>query len=267
MLWAVPGCLSDQGGGLHVIIPADVTPHDSSSGDGLRIAVWLLFDGFTDQFDTESRAALVDAVRVTSLRTGDAIATTSTSMDVTPQQLRIVFTPNAPLASGWYALDLTLPNDTELSPNAPMVARTSSTTRYRTRFHVGALPLLLASAEVDPSSEGVLSVGVGATERVVLADGASLAALVAITSGGSPAACVLDPTVHTDLASPFARFRCTDVDPTQPLTISVSPGVTSPSGVPLRDMTGAMGPAVVSWRPARSTDAPDVPSDAIFAEP
>ncbi len=258
----VVGCESDQGGGLTTYINVGVSPTDATTGPATEISVLFFFPGSADQLTAPDRMQLVTDVRVTSARTGETVTTNATFTNETAQTVRMVLTPAVPLLEGWYVLDVRLVEreGTLFAVDVPMVSRDSTSSSYRTHFHVGSMPLLLAtSASTDVP--GTLLVGLHESEPITIPSAVPFTSLVSVSSGG--AACACAPDASTDRG--YVWLRCTGVEPNAELAVSVAEGVTSLSGVPLHDMDGMTSPATVRWVPSASADAPTVPSDAFLA--
>lgn len=257
------GCASDQGGGPTSYVTVNVSPPDATTGLATEISLLFFFPGSADQLSPPDRMELVADVRVTSARTGETVTTNATFTNETAQTVRMVLTPAVPLAEGWYALDVRLVDRADgerLTANAPIVAHDATSSSYRTHFHVGSMPLLLATS-TPTDVRGTLLVGVHESEPITIPSGVPFTSLIGVSSGG--AACACAPDTSTDHG--YVWLRCTGVDVSAELAVSVAQGVTSLSGVPLRDMDGRTSPATARWVPRTSADSPTVPSEAFLA--
>jgi len=258
----IVGCFSDQGGGPTTFVTVDVWPTDATTGPPTEISVVFFFPGSADELTTTYRMQLVTDVRLTTARTGERVTTAASFTTETAQTVRMRLTPNVPLADGWHVLDVRLVelDAARLLVDAPMVAHDATSSSYRTHFHVGSMPLLLATS-APTEIPGTLLVGLHESEPITIPSGVPFTSLIRVSSGGAQCACA--PDASTDHG--YVWLRCTGVDVAAELAVSVAQGVTSLSGIPLHDMDGMTSPATVRWVPSTSADAPNVPSEAFLA--
>jgi hypothetical protein len=151
----------------------------------------------------------------------------------------IQLTPMAPVADGWYVAILGgLPARASLAPETIHVLEDG---RLGVRVHVGSAPALWGVAEC-PKEGAVTAVVVNFTEAVRAATTSTMPLAVTAGPAGAPTVCAGNQIPLADRALQEYEYICPMVGPTDLVTIVVTAGLTSQSGVqvPITERAFAM---------------------------
>lgn len=151
----------------------------------------------------------------------------------------IHFTPMAPVADGWYVAILGgLPARASLPSETTHVLGDG---RLGVRVHVGSAPALWGVAEC-PKEGAITAIVIGFTEAVRAATTSTMSLAVTTGPAGAPMVCAGNQIPLADRALQEYEYICPKVGPTDLVTISVTAGLTSQSGVqvPLTERAVAM---------------------------
>lgn len=260
LAWAlavVPACISPHPPATPA--PVQLVPADGATGIGqtlaLRVPTTLVPSVFESMYAADLDAGLslvtypeMEPVSAQVVRVPPDLAD--------PRDYAFRLEPLAPLTARWYAViaDLTPVMDAYTADPAPLDTADASHHTLVHRFYGGSLPLLGGWAE--PAEPGVVTLRT--TEPMQLVGGAVLDSLVDFAADGVALRCALSTTsgVANDLAVGQLRFLCDGLSGAARIDVTVSPGLASATGVPLRDPSGHET-ATLSWTP--SLDGPAAP--------
>lgn len=237
-------------------------PSDLSTGiSGGPFSVTLVSSG--GSFVASTAVALENAVSLVEWPSGRVVSTNVTSDDT-----HVRVSPVNPLTQGWYRLTL---SPTDALMTFTMLDRwgvRETDLGDSTTFHVGHIPVLIATAENDSVDGLTTRVTISGSELLVAVAGTEVGGLLEVGNGAGAASCTYvmqTESPNGDLAySDGLRFSCTGLDVTEPLTVRVHPGLTAVDGTPLRDLEGNTE-AVASWTP--STDGRFSPHELSASSP
>lgn len=178
------------------------------------------------------------------------------------------FAPSEPLADGWYALQINLP---ELPVSRTVAGPDLVTTEAgwtTSRFRVGSFPIVrLGGVIVDDSSEGAPADGsvlrFVASEEVPLRGRLALSEFVDLTVNGEAVSCG-DPRYDSEPATTLTDFLvvCPRVPDGASLTLRFRDGLFA-EGVSVVDIRGN-SPPVWSFRESERPDGDGAVNDALF---
>ncbi len=200
-------------------------------------------------FDVLSDGRFADAVSLERWPDGLPIPITT---EVAAQSARSV--PSAPLETGWYRFRMGPTASADAFEIHDRWRPFTTSAGHDVLFHVGSLPLMLAV--VGTEAPGVASVAISSTEPLVLVPGTDVENLLTVTFGTVPSSCHYvtqtelapccgdrrgTPELDLELGGSL-MFSCAPADFVEDMRITVRTGLTSVTGVPLRDLEGNLEP-------------------------
>ena len=203
-------------------------------------------------FDVLSDGRFADAISLESWPDGLPIPITT---EVAAQSVRSV--PSAPLETGWYRFRLGPTANADAFEIHDRWSVSTTAAGYDVLFHVGSLPLMWVVVGTESAeTPGVASVAISSTEPLVLVPGTDVENLLTVTFGTVPSSCHYvtqtelapccgdrrgTPVLDLELAGRL-MFSCAPADFVEDMRITVRTGLTSVTGVPLRDLEGNLEP-------------------------
>lgn len=186
--------------------------------------------------------------------------------------IRFEVNPVEPLRPHWYAVraELTgLSRDYDLAADGVLSSRTGADRRVSHAFYYGSLPIVDLEALPERDEVGApIRLVLTAGEPVHFAGAADLLTLLSISGSSGDGRCTVpaDADPSNDLPSAGrTSLVCENVSLREALTVHISPGLQSATGVPLVDSAGTSD-IVITWNPSvDGSHAPRTLSDTLIA--